>query len=171
MMIIDAPSPYYKERTQTITAIVIHDSDGHDLAEVLKLYAGEDAQKSMHYIIASDGNVIRCVQNMHRAIHVQDGELHGQRDVNDFSIGVTVVVDPGERDAKYSEEQFDTLITLVVDLVRDYRIPLNRVVGHDHVENASDPGEEFPWFEFLNSVGTIVAQEDITPTSTTNGEH
>lgn len=164
MILIDAPSSNYKERTQTITAIVIHDSDGHDIKDVLSAYACPDVEKSMHYVMAHDGNVIRCVQDAHKAFHAGDhSSLHGQFDVNDFSIGIMLVVakNAAESGEKYSAEQFESLITLITGLVKDYKIPLNRVVGHDYIENANDPGESFPWFEFLNSVGTLVAQEDI----------
>lgn len=161
-MIVESPAAHHAERTQTITAIVIHDSNGFDLKELLQLYAETDSKQSIHYVINSDGGVIRCVPDARKAFHIgPTGSIHGQRDVDNFSIGVTLITSEigGE---KYNVEQFESLITLVAQLARDYKIPLNMIVGHDFVENASDPGESFPWFEFLNSVGSIVAQEDIT---------
>lgn len=163
-MIIERPSPNFSERSipQRINAIVIHDTGGHDAEGTLGWFEKAASKVSAHYVIGKDGALYRCVDDEDKAWHAGSSILHGEENVNDFSIGIELVDNnDGE---PYPDEQIGTLIALCVALVHEYKIPLNRIVGHNHVApgRKKDPGPDFPWYDFMVTVGARVADLQFT---------
>lgn len=138
------------KRTKPITCIIIHDTGGDTLEGTLQWFLNPKAKVSAHYVIGKDGTIIRCVRDDERAWHAGESELFGQRDVNDFSIGIELV---GVGDV-YSNVQMASLAELVSVLCKKYSIPLNRIVGHCHIAPGRkvDPSNKFDWNLFLLNV-------------------
>ena len=77
--------------------------------------------------------------------------------VHDCSIGIELV---DLTDDPYPDRQLLELARATVTLVTAYQLPLNRVVGHQHIAippgRKADPGKDFPWYEFLSRVGRLL---------------
>ena len=80
----------------------------------------------------------------HRAWHAGTGLWGPYRDLNSLSIGIELDNTGFE---PFPPAQIDTLLTLLEDLTRRYRIPRTQVVGHADVEPVlkEDPSGHFPW--------------------------
>lgn len=165
MTIIEAPVPH-KNRRPPVTSpdcLVLHDTGGKTAEGALAWFRDPASQVSSHYLIDKDGTIYRCVPEEERAWHAGHSELFGRPDVNSFSLGIELV-DDSDVDA-YPAAQLGTLIDLLVDLCRRYRIPLNRVVGHQHIApgRKGDPGPDFPWGSVLAQVGARLVAEGGVP--------
>ena len=117
---------------------------------ILNRYKG-----SYHYLLGRDGTVYANIPHQRRAYHAGESILHGDLDLNHCSLGLSLI---GERAVAFTKEQIDSLVELVVELRKQYAIPLNRIVGHDQVawnrkHPKVDPGPLFPWLSFLDRVG------------------
>ena len=152
------PSPHQSPRGgKTITAIVLHDTAGESAESALRWFEDPRSRVSAHLVIDRDGTITQCVPFDRRAWHAGAGVLHGEGDVNGYSIGIELV---DRSDDPYPEAQLARLAEVTAELVRTYRIPLNRIVGHQHIAMPAgrkvDPGRDFPWYDFLLSVGRLV---------------
>lgn len=160
MQVFDASLKLFAMRSGlTIDTIVLHGSQGYDLPTTLKWMADPTHLKSMHYVIDLDGRVFKCVDEEFMAFHSGDSSLHGRNNVDEFSIGICLI--DSDEEGGFTEAQAGALLKLCAELCRDYSIPLNRVVGHKHISDKhADPADDFPWYEFLNTLGTIVVSLD-----------
>jgi N-acetylmuramoyl-L-alanine amidase len=116
--------------------------------------AGVEA--SIHYLLSNDPEpVIYGIVDESRAAY-QAGADSGwkeDRNLNSISIGIEIVnagwVDgpTGRTWAPFPEQQIDTLIPLVKDIMARHRIAPENVVGHADVapQRKQDPGALFPW--------------------------
>jgi AmpD protein len=98
--------------------------------------------------------VWQLVPDTEKAWHAGESVLHGEKDCNEFSIGIEIedmTNDP------YPEPQLEAAALLVSRLCRGYKISLNRVVGHQHIAPGRkvDPGPDFPWRDFLIRVALL----------------
>ena len=138
----------------SISAVVIHDTASKTAEEALSWFADKKSKVSSHFVIDLDGTVYQCVPEDRRAWHAGTSTLHGASEVNDFSVGIEVV--DADDSSPYPAAQMDAVETLVADLCERYKIPLNRVVGHQHIcvppGRKQDPGTDWPWRAFLMRV-------------------
>ena len=107
---------------------------------------------SYHYIISRDGLVIQLVPESDQAYHAGRGNLFGRYHPNGYSIGIALI---GTRSSGFTRPQMEELIKLVCKQREDYKIPLNQIVGHEHVSwnrktPKKDPGPKFDWIDFLD---------------------
>lgn len=163
LTIEDRPSPHLsrgrdgqpRPRRAPISAVVLHDTRGKTAESALRWFEDPASKVSAHFVIDRDGTTYRCVADEHVAWHAGTSELWGDPDVNEYSVGIELV-DQDDADP-YPDAQLGALIELAVDLCWRYRIPLNRVVGHQHVARPrgrkTDPGRDFPFWEVLVAVG------------------
>ena len=117
---------------------------------------------SCHYLIARDGKIYQLVADDREAYHAGESELHGEHNVNVFSIGIELV-DQSDKNDPYPDAQMEALFQVCEELCSTHRISLNRVVGHQHIAfgRKSDPGPDFPWFEFLATLGARIGDREI----------
>jgi N-acetylmuramoyl-L-alanine amidase len=153
-MITDHPSPNKSRRRKPITAIILHDTASHSAESALGWLTNPQSGVSCHYLVARDARIWRLVPDAEKAWHAGESSLFGEPDCNEFSIGIEIedmTNDP------YPEAQLEVLATLVARLAKEYQIPLNRIVGHQHVAPTRkvDPGPDFPWRDFLMHVAFI----------------
>jgi N-acetylmuramoyl-L-alanine amidase len=151
---INAPSPNKSPRHKSITAIILHDTASNSAESALNWMTDKMSGVSCHYLVARDARIWRLVPDEEKAWHAGESVLFGEKDCNEFSIGIEIedmTNDP------YPEVQLEILINLVADLAKKYGIPLNRIVGHQHVAPGRkvDPGPDFPWYDFLIRVAGV----------------
>ena len=85
------PSPNFNERPCKINAVVIHYTSSPDLGGTISWFRNPQSRASAHYVIDRDGTIIQMVKDEDRAWHAGKSSLHGQNNVNDFSIGIELV--------------------------------------------------------------------------------
>lgn len=120
-------SPNRRKRSAPITAIVIHYTGANTLESTLEWFQRPESQVSAHYVIGRDGRVVQMVRDDDVAWHAGRSVLAGQANVNRFSLGIELV---GTADSGFPDAQMAALFALVAALVRKYRIPPARIVGH-----------------------------------------
>lgn len=141
-----------------ITCIVIHDTVSRTASSALNWVTNPTSQVSYHAIVDFDGTIYRCVPDEERAWHGGKSELFGEKDpggsVNSFSLGIALVDHDGLADVDYTPVQIQALIDWVAGAAIKYRVPLNRIVGHEHIAPGRkfDPGPNFDWYAFLAGV-------------------
>lgn len=147
------PSPNRRKgRKAPISAIIMHDTGGHTVEGTLSWFDNPASQVSAHVVIDTDGAIYRVVADQDTAWHAGKSNLWGVERVNDFSLGVELVDD--DDSWPYPKAQIASAAEWVAWKVRQYRIPLNRIVGHCDVSPGRkvDPGRDFRWYEFLRDV-------------------
>ena len=146
--IIETPSPNYDERSLPVSILVLHYTGMRDGAEAIEWLRNPASKVSAHYVVAEDGQIVRMVQEDKRAWHAGTSWWRGVTDINSASIGIEIV-NPGHEFGyrPFPEEQMASLVPLVDDIVRRYRITRGNIVGHSDIAPARkrDPGELFPW--------------------------
>jgi AmpD protein len=108
---------------------------------------------SAHCLIRRDGHIIQYVSFNDRAWHAGVSSYKGREKCNDFSIGIEL---EGADDIPYTEEQYQILSRLTTELIKQYPLLANNIVGHNDIApgRKTDPGESFNWQRFttlLNS--------------------
>lgn len=108
--------------------IVIHDTGNKDAgANALmhyRYFAIADRQASAHFFVDSD-QVLQFVEVKDKAWHCGDG--HGKNGIdNSNSIGIEICINS---DGDYVKT-IDNTTTLCIDLMRQYSIPIEKVVRH-----------------------------------------
>ena len=118
------------------------DSDAHPYFEEIK-----NLKVSAHFFIARTGNLTQFVNCEKRAWHAGVSVWKEQENCNDFSIGIEL---EGCDDEAYAEQQYECLASLVSDLLRQYALPKESVVGHSDIapQRKTDPGASFDWLYF-----------------------
>ena len=103
---------------------------------------------SYHYFIDKEGLITQFVDTDRAAWHAGKALLFGATNVNQRSIGICLANNGGE---PYRKEQLKAAGDLCRYLSENFRIPMNRIVGHVHVspDRKVDPGPKFPWYEFF----------------------
>lgn len=145
---IEAPSPNFDERTQSVSMLVLHYTGMPDAESAIRWLANPESKVSAHYVVTEDGQIVRMVDEAKRAWHAGRAWWRGISDVNSASIGVEIV-NPGHEWGyrNFPEAQVEALIPLIHDIMTRHGITRGNVVGHSDIAPARklDPGELFPW--------------------------
>ncbi len=149
MNFIDTPSPNFDARALPVSMVVLHYTGMIDGASAIARLADPEAKVSAHYVVAEDGQVVRMVDEAHRAWHAGRSWWRGTSDINSASIGIEIV-NPGHEFGyrPFPEAQIDAVIELLAGIMERHSITRGNVVGHSDVAPArkEDPGELFPWY-------------------------
>ena len=158
MDMIWTPSPNFGERTLPVSILVLHYTGMKTGAAAIDWLANPASKVSSHYLVDEDGQLVYMVREEQRAQHAGLSHWRGITDVNSASIGIEIV-NPGHEFGyrAFPEEQMDTVIRLVAEIVRTFSIQPRNVVGHSDIAPArkQDPGELFDW-ERLAKLGLAV---------------
>lgn len=132
--------------------IVLHYTSA-DLERSLELLEGDDV--SSHYLIGeAPATIYRLVDETRRAWHAGESEWNGRTWLNASSIGIELVNRGYVEDAQghrlwypYSDEQIDTLIVLLKDIMQRHNLKPGAIIGHSDIapQRKVDPGPLFPW--------------------------
>lgn len=174
------PSPNFNFRPADSTGmprmIIIHTCEG--------AYTGcwswldnPVSQVSAHYVVDETGSEIsQLVREQNRAWHIAatydcsldhgaDCWLNGVQS-NDFTVGIEHAGYASQ--ASFPASQIEASAELVCHITRDRGIPRDwqHVVGHGQLqpENRTDPGEHWPWIDYMHRVqaacGETVVDDD-----------
>ena len=111
-----------------------------------------DLQVSSHLFVDREGQLIQFVDLNKKAWHAGISEFEGQKECNDFSIGIEL---EGTDTEPYSDKQYLSLISLTNCLMKSYSgISTERIVGHSDIapSRKTDPGASFDWSRYKNSL-------------------
>ncbi len=137
---------FQKSSGRKIDTIIIHSSydalgsDPYSVSGVIAEYKSYGV--SPHYLIDRKGQVSRLVVDQNIAYHAGDSTMpDGRTGVNNFSIGIEMLTTKKD---KLTQEQYDALKLLIVDLKGKYGI--TAVLGHNQIapERKDDPWN-FEW--------------------------
>lgn len=135
--------------------IIIHHSgteEGNSL-EFHRAHLGKGWDRGVGYhFIVDNGTQDRQdgqIEVGPRWIKQEDGAHCKADGMNERAIGICLVGNFSGND-KVSERQMESLVFLVSELKRFYKIPSDHIKGHRHVDGASTecPGNLFPWDKF-----------------------
>ncbi len=133
-----------------ITAIVVHHTAGPAIGPAINTFLSTAEQTSAHYIINTDGQIIKMVQDSRQANQAGESHWAGVNGVNSFSIGIEIVNATGS----YPEAQYVALLELITQLRRRFPTIVDwNIVGHSDIattggvlgRKSSDPGLQFEW--------------------------
>lgn len=111
-----------------------------------------DLRVSSHLLIERDGNIIQFVEFNKSAWHAGVSEYEGQKDCNDFSIGIEL---EGTDSDPYQDIQYSILSGISNCLMGSYlEINKERIIGHADIapDRKTDPGDSFDWLRFRDSL-------------------
>lgn len=109
---------------------------------------------SSHTLIRRNGEIVQYVPFDKRAWHAGKSSWKGQKDCNDYSIGIEI---EGSDDESYSQIQYDVLASLIKILIMRYPLlTKDTICGHSDIApgRKTDPGVAFDWqhlYELLNT--------------------
>jgi N-acetylmuramoyl-L-alanine amidase len=161
--IIEHPSPNYSERKKGVrvdTVLLHHTASDNDFSTAGWL-CNPDSGVSAHYLVCTDGRVLRLVLEHRKAWHAGKGRLPWETcepyDFNHRSIGIEVV-NPGDGKTPFTEAQYRALAWLVPDIVKR--------LGWDAVNLTSGPNtwqriEVGPALSRV--VGSVLGHRDVAP--------
>ena len=140
------PSPNFGERRGGArpSLVVIHYTAMGTTESALERLRSREHEVSAHYLIARDGRAFQLVAETKRAWHAGSGEWGSEGDVNSRSIGIELSNSGLE---PYSAPQMLALERLLRDIMKDWRIRPESVIGHSDfaIGRKTDPGPKFDW--------------------------
>ena len=146
MEITERPSPNFGERAGglTPTLIVLHYTAMENVKAACERLCDEATEVSAHYLVGRDGEVIRLVDEAHRAWHAGTGYWAGKDDINSRSIGIELDNDGA---SEFPEEQMAALEALLADVMERHEIEPKGVLAHSDIapDRKIDPGRLFDW--------------------------
>lgn len=140
-----------KGQSSRVQYIVLHYTSA-DLERSLALLT--EGEVSAHYLIGNaPPTVYRLVDENRRAWHAGVSEWQGRTWLNASTLGIEMInqgyydTPAGRYWQPYGEEQIDTLIVLLKDLVKRHNLPIDSIIGHSDIapQRKVDPGPLFPW--------------------------
>jgi len=110
---------------------------------------------SAHFVVARHGKITQFVKTSDRAWHAGESEWLGQKNCNDFSIGIEII---GDESQPFTSKQYTETARLCKTLMSQYpQIQTQRIVGHQDVAPTRkwDPGKQWDWSRFRRSLSHI----------------
>ncbi|NOQ63114.1 MAG: hypothetical protein GQ582_01215 [Methyloprofundus sp.] len=140
----------------TIDTIVIHHTGIKVTSSAVNTFMSGGT--SAHYIIDTQGRIIKMVQDTRRAWHAGSSLWRGTSGINSSSIGIEIV-HTGQTDS-YPAVQLTSLIALIGRLRVAYdTIETRNIIGHSDIATSNnvlsrksgDPGTQFNWQQLENN--------------------
>ncbi|MES2776330.1 MAG: N-acetylmuramoyl-L-alanine amidase [Bacteroidota bacterium] len=124
--------------------VIIHHTAQNSCDQTLKTFTLVRTQVSSHYVICRDGVVHHMLNDYLRAWHGGAGKWGNNTDINSSSIGIEIDNNGFE---PFSEQQINSLLSLLGRLKKDYSIPVANYIGHADIApgRKNDPSRFFPW--------------------------
>jgi N-acetyl-anhydromuramyl-L-alanine amidase AmpD len=131
----------------TIDAIIVH----HTACNVAIAVSTFLSEKGPHYMIDTDGQIVKWVQDSRSAAHAGKSRWNGVIGMNSSSIGIEIVNTTGP----YPEAQYLALLGLLDRLTSAFSsVDTWNIIGHSDIgtnddgvlgRKSSDPGLQFHW--------------------------
>lgn len=104
-----------------------------------------DLRVSSHFLVRRDGELVQFVSVLERAWHAGDSVFRGEKNCNDYSIGIEL---EGDEVTAFTDRQYNHACAAIVAL-REGLPSLHSapVVGHSDIAPGRkwDPGQSFDW--------------------------
>ena len=131
-----------------IKFIIIHYTGMKKESDAIKRLCDSNSKVSSHYFIKNNGELLNLVPDLYTAWHAGDSSWKKFRSLNRYSIGIEIN-NPGHEFVykKYSLKQISSLMILLKNLKKKYKIKKQNILGHSDISpnRKKDPGEKFPW--------------------------
>jgi N-acetyl-anhydromuramyl-L-alanine amidase AmpD len=133
-----------------ITMIIVHHTGGPVIGPAINTFLSTSEQTSAHYLIDTDGQIVKMVQDNRRANHAGESHWAGVKGINSVSIGIEIVNASGA----YPAAQYTALLDLIARLRGSFSTIIDwNIVGHSDIattdgvlgRKSSDPGLQFEW--------------------------
>jgi N-acetylmuramoyl-L-alanine amidase len=145
---IFSPNFNFRSKETKIDMVILHYTGMQSKSSAIKRLCDKRAKVSSHYLIDQKGEISILVDEQFTAWHAGKAYWKKARDINNRSIGIELV-NPGHRYGykQFTKKQISSLTTLLQKIIKKYRIPKNRILGHSDVapQRKKDPGELFDW--------------------------
>jgi N-acetylmuramoyl-L-alanine amidase len=144
---IQLSSPNQEDRHDPIEFIVLHSTQMASDTEALERLCCPEAKVSCHYFIDQQGTLYQLVPEEKIAWHAGVSEWQGKTSLNKYSLGIEISNPDAEGSLPYHECQYITLEKLLKQLMAQYNIPAENVLGHCHISpgRKTDPNPHFNW--------------------------
>ncbi len=137
-----------KRDKKKIIFIIIHYTGMKKESDAIQRLCNSKSKVSSHYLIKNNGNILNLVPDLYTAWHAGKSYWKKFKGLNKNSIGIEIS-NPGHGNGykKFSSKQIFSLIKLLNDLIKKYKIKKKNILGHSDVapSRKKDPGEKFPW--------------------------
>lgn len=144
-------------QSSRVQYIVLHYTSA-DLPRSLELLTKEEV--SAHYLInAVPPTIYQLVDENRRAWHAGVSEWQGRTWLNGTTIGIELInqgyfdTPKGRYWQPYAQQQIDTLIVLLKDIMQRHQLPPGSIIGHSDIapQRKVDPGPLFPWKQLADA--------------------
>lgn len=143
--------------------VIIHHTAQNGIAQTIRTFQLEHTKVSSHYIIGRDGRVVQMLNDYLRSWHAGKSKWGNITDMNSVSLGIELDNNGKE---PFSNEQIESLLTLLEDLKTKYRIPFTNFIGHADIAptRKNDPSVHFPWKRLAeNGFGVWYDEHNLVP--------
>ncbi len=141
---------FNKRKSKHIKYIILHYTALLDVYESISYLCNPSKKVSSHFLINKFGQIYNLVDLKNRAWHAGESYWDGDIDINSLSIGIELDYCPSEKN-KFSNKMIDSLNSLLLKLVKKYKISSNNILGHSDIApyRKIDPGNKFPWNKLI----------------------
>jgi len=87
---------------------------------------------SAHVFIGRDGEVWKLVDFDKQAYHAGRSSLNGRTNCNKWTLGVEMI---GGKDSGFTDDQYKSLATFIIDMKQAYDIQEENIAGHDQIRH------------------------------------
>lgn len=124
--------------------VIIHHTAQNSCEQTLKTFTTVASKVSAHYVICKDGTVHHMLNDYLRAYQAGVSKWGNLIDINSSSIGIEIDNNGFEL---FTDQQINSLISLLGILKRKYDIPAANFIGHADIapRRKNDPSIHFPW--------------------------
>ena len=148
-----SPNFYPKKRkVRQIKFIIFHYTGMKTDSEALNRLTNIQSEVSSHYLIKSNGEIVKMVPDLYVAWHAGKSYWKNFKSLNKNSIGIEIS-NPGHnfKYRKFSGKQIQSILKISKFLIKKYKINKKNILGHSDIapNRKKDPGEKFPW-QFLS---------------------
>lgn len=130
--------------------VIIHHTAQNSCEQTLKTFTQTKNPVSSHYVICKDGTVHHMLNDLLRGHHAGVSKWGNNTDLNSSSVGIEIDNNGYE---VFTEQQINSLITLLGRLKVAYNIPAANFIGHADIAPGRkvDPNRNFPWQKLAQS--------------------
>lgn len=130
--------------------VIIHHTAQNSCEQTLKTFTQTKNPVSSHYVICKDGTVHHMLNDLLRGHHAGVSKWGNNTDLNSSSVGIEIDNNGYE---VFTEQQINSLITLLGRLKVAYNIPTANFIGHADIAPGRkvDPNRNFPWQKLAQS--------------------
>ncbi|MDR0661002.1 MAG: N-acetylmuramoyl-L-alanine amidase [Prevotellaceae bacterium] len=99
---------------------------------------------SSHYLVDTDGTILRLVDERDRGHHADVSSWFSMHDLNSAAIGIEITNSGFE---PFSERRIDSVLVILKSIKERYKMPARNFIGHMDIAPGRkvDPNKYFPW--------------------------